>query len=56
MDAEDLRIAKATVSKVLFELNGEALELAKATLRHEVVKEAATRALAGGAVAAVVPE
>jgi hypothetical protein len=54
-DMEDLRLAKAAVSKLAGELGGEAVELGKATMRHQLVKDAAAGAVVGGAVAAVVP-
>ncbi len=55
VDAEDLKIAKRAVGKAAAELGSEAWELSKAALRHDLTKEAAARALVGGAVAAVVP-
>lgn len=55
VDAEDLMIAKAAINKAAAELSGEAWELSKAALRHDLTREAAARALVGGAVAAVVP-
>jgi hypothetical protein len=54
-DVEDFRIAKAAVGKVAVDFGGEALDLGKAAMRHQLVKDAAAGALVGGAVASVVP-
>ncbi len=54
-DAEDLRIAKATLGKVAVEVGGEALELGKAALQHQLVRDAAAGAVVGGAIASAVP-
>lgn len=54
-DTHDLRIAKAAVSKVAVELGGEAVEMGKAAMRHQLVRDAAAGALVGGAVASAVP-
>lgn len=54
-DAEDLRIAKAAIGKVAVEVGGEAKELGKAALRHQLVRDAAAGAVVGGAIASVVP-
>jgi hypothetical protein len=50
-DAEDLQIAKAAISKVAVELGGEAVDLAKGTMQHPLVRDAAAGAVVAGTVA-----
>lgn len=50
-DAEDLQIAKAAISKVAVELGAEAVDLAKGTMQHPLVRDTAAGAVVAGTVA-----
>ena len=52
---EDVRIAKAAVGKVAVDVAGDAVELGRAVIRHQVVKDAAAGAVVGGVIGSVIP-